>query len=196
MIASLTGKVIGVSGGACLLEVNGVGYEVRIPLPALEDLAQAPGEVRLHTYFHLREDGAQLFGFLTAEEKQVFERIIGVSGIGPKTALSILSVLAVDRFRQAVEAEDQRLLASVPGVGQKTAQRLILELKGKLSAPRARAAPVAAAAGGGETADAVEALVALGYQAAAAIQAVEAAAGEGSRTAPALVRAALRRLAR
>ncbi|MGE5597976.1 MAG: Holliday junction branch migration protein RuvA, partial [Bacteroidota bacterium] len=134
--------------------------------------------------------------FLTAEEKQVFERIIGVSGIGPKTALSILSVLAVDRFQQAVEAEDQRLLASVPGVGQKTAQRLILELKGKLSAPRTRAAPAAAAAGGGETADAVEALVALGYQAAAAIQAVEAAAGEGSRTAPALVRAALRRLAR
>jgi len=119
MIATLTGRVAEVSGGCCLLDVGGVGYEVRVPLSALEELAQASGEVKLHTHLHLREDGAQIFGFLTVAEKRVFERIIGVSGLGPKIALSILSVLAVDRVRQAVEAEDYRLLASVPGSGRK-----------------------------------------------------------------------------
>jgi len=196
LIASLTGKVAEVAGGVCLLEVSGVGYEVRVPLPALEELAQAQGEVRLHTYFHLREDGAQLFGFLHPEEKRIFERIIAVSGIGPKTALSILSVLPVERIRQAVESEDHRLLASVPGVGQKTAQRLVLELRGKLAAYVATQG-TGRPGTGGEMADAVEALVALGYQAAAAMGAVEAAMTEDEgRTAPTLVRAALKRLAR
>ncbi|MGE5550930.1 MAG: Holliday junction branch migration protein RuvA [Bacteroidota bacterium] len=198
MIAALAGKVVDVAGGYCLLEVNGVGYEVRVPLSALEELSQAQGEVRLFTYLHVREDAVQLFGFPTVEEKRVFERIISVSGIGPKTALSILSVLSVDRIKQAVVSEDHRLLASVPGIGQKTAQRLVLELRGKLETVRAETGTaVPAGRGGSEVADAVEALVALGYPANVAVQAVEAAqAEEGIKTAPTLVRAALKRMTR
>ncbi len=197
MIATLTGRIAEVSGGCCLLDVNGVGYEVQVPLPALEELARAEGQVRLHTYLHLREDAVQLFGFLTPGEKKVFERLIGVTGVGPKTALSILSVLSVERLREAVEGDDYRLLASVPGIGQKTAQRLALELRGKLASARIQAKPGTTGKGGGEVADAVEALVALGYPMPAAVQAVEAAAAQdGTQTAPALVRGALKRLAR
>lgn len=195
MIGMLTGKVAYVENGACLLEAGGVGYEVLVPTTALAELAQATGEVRLYTHLQVREDGLQLFGFLSPDEKRSFERLIAVSGVGPKTALAILSALSVERLRQAVAAEDFRLLATVPGVGQKTAQRLVLELKGKL-APGRGAGPAAPPGGAGSAmADAVEALVALGYQGAAAIQAVEAAvaAGEGD-TAPALVRASLKRL--
>lgn len=194
MIASLTGRVIGVAGGCCFLEVGGVGFEVRVPLPALETLAKAQGEVRLYTYLHLREDGVQLFGFLHPEEKQVFLQLLGVAGVGPKIALSLLSVLSVERIRQAVAAEDHRLLASVPGIGPKTAQRLVFELRGKL-APAVEAGKAPPPSGRGEMADAVEALVALGYPSSSALAAVEAAAAEGvERTAPALVRAALKKL--
>jgi len=197
MIAALTGRIAEVSGGCCLLDVNGVGFEVQVPLPALEELARAEGQVRLYTYLHLREDAVQLFGFLTPGEKKVFERLIGVTGVGPKTALSILSVLSVERLREAVEGDDYRLLASVPGIGQKTAQRLALELRGKLAPTHTQAKSGTAGKGGGEVADAVEALVALGYPMPAALQAVEAAAAQdGIQTAPALVRGALKRLAR
>lgn len=195
MIATLTGRVVGVAGGCCLLEVGGVGFEIRVPLPALETLAKAQGEVRLHTHLHFREDGFQLFGFLAPEEKQAFVQLIGVAGVGPKTALSLLSVLSVERIRQAVAAEDHRLLASVPGIGPKTAQRLVLELRGKFSLSTETGGKAAAAAAGGEAADAVEALVALGYPAQSALAAVEAAAADGvERSAPALVRAALKKL--
>jgi Holliday junction DNA helicase RuvA len=197
MIATLTGKVSEITGGCCFLDVNGVGYEVRVPLASLEELAGTGGEVKLYTHLHLREDCAQLFGFPTLDEKRVFEKIVGVSGIGPKTALSILSVLTVDRFRQAVAAEDHRLLASVPGIGAKTAQRLVLELQGKLAAPHGEKTNGYAGGSGGEIADAVEALVALGYQMPVALQAVEAAAAENENaTVPTLVRSALKRLAR
>ena len=197
MIAALTGRVAEAFGGCCLLDVNGVGYEVQVPLPALEELARSEGEVRLYTYLHLREDGVQLFGFQTLEEKRVFERLIGVTGVGPKTALSILSVLSLERLREAVEGDDYRLLASVPGIGQKTAQRLALELRGKLAPARNQTKPGSTGKGGSEVADAVEALVALGYPMPAAMQAVEAAAAQdGLQTASSLVRGALKRLAR
>ena len=197
MIGILRGRVAEVTGGICLLDVGGVGYEVHVPLPALEELAQAQGEVRLYIHFHLREDLAQLFGFSTLDEKRVFEKIIGVAGIGPKTALSIMSLLPVERFHQAVEAEDYRLLSSVPGIGQKTAQRLVLELRGKLAGISSGTRLPATARQEGEIADAVDALVALGYAAPVAMQAVEAAmAEEAGHTAPALVRAALRRMGR
>ncbi|MGE5529817.1 MAG: Holliday junction branch migration protein RuvA [Patescibacteria group bacterium] len=196
MIGALTGRVLEIAGGTCLLDVGGVGYEVQVPLPALEELSRAADQVRLYTHLHLREDGAQLFGFLTQAEKKTFTRLVGVTGIGPKTALSLLSVLSVERIRQAVEAEDHRLLASVPGIGVKTAQRLVLELRGKLGEAAARPAAGEVRAGT-ETADAVEALVALGYPSPAAVQAVEAALAEDpARRAPTLVRAALKRLAR
>jgi len=196
MIAALRGKVIAVNPGSCLLDVGGVGYEVHMPLPALAVLIEAREEVTLHTHLHLREDLLQLFGFLDLEEKKVFERLIAVSGIGPKIALSMLSVLSVERIGRAIETDDHRLLASVPGIGQKTAQRLVLELKGKFAMSRNGASAQTGPANS-EMADAVEALIALGYTVQAALQAVESAAAEENvRTASTLIRAALKRLSR
>ncbi len=196
MIATLTGRVAEVNGGCCILDVQGVGYEIYLPLPALEEVSQTAGEIKLHTHLHLREDGVQLFGFLNDKEKRIFLKLISVTGIGPKLALSMLSVLPAERLCQAVDSEDCRLLSSVPGIGQKTAQRLVLELRGKLSPRTAVESSPAAAKTAGEAADAVEALVALGYPTASALQAVEAAAAqEGACAAPALIRAALKSMA-
>lgn len=199
MIATLTGKVAAVGGESCVIDVNGVGYQVLMPLPALEALSRETAPVTIHTHFHLREDGASLFGFLTQEDKAIFGKIIGVSGIGPKTALAILSHLSGDEFREAIEHEDHRMLTGVPGVGLKTAQRLVLELKGKLEKTAVGGARDAKAPAGqtGVMGDAVEALIALGYpqkEAAAAVEAVYKA--DSGLTTPEMVRLALRNLGR
>lgn len=199
MIATLTGKIVDVGGESCIIDVNGVGYRVLMPLPALETLSRATEPVKIYTHFHLREDGAGLFGFLNPEDKGVFEKIIGVSGIGPKTALAILSNLSGDSFREAVENEDYRVLTAISGVGVKTAQRLVLELKGKLGR----------IAGGGTgdlksthryisvIGDAVDALVALGYPQKEAAAAVDSVSKQDSGlTTPEIVRLALRGLGR
>src|SRR5690606_18182534 len=149
----------------------------------------------IYTHFHLREDCAGLFGFLSPEEKTIFEKIIGVSGIGPKTALAILSHVSGDDFREAIEREDHRILTGVSGVGLKTAQRLVLELKGKLGkittggvldtkTPSRYTSLIG---------DAVDALIALGYpqkEAAAAVDSVYKA--DSGLTTPEMVRLALR----
>jgi Holliday junction DNA helicase RuvA len=198
MIATLTGLVAGVSGESCIIEVSGVGYSVFMPLPALETLSHAVEPVKVYTHFHLREDGASLYGFLTLADKHIFEKVIGVSGIGPKTALAILGSLPGDRFREAIQNEDHRILTAVPGIGLKTAQRLVLELKGKLggsmdggSNSKITAAVYSAGA------DAVDALVSLGYPQREAVNAVEALLIENKNlTSPELVRLALKNLGR
>jgi Holliday junction DNA helicase, RuvA subunit len=199
MIATLTGIVAGVSGESCIIEIGGVGYRVFMPLSALEILSRSEGTVKIFTHFHVREDGASLYGFLTGADQAIFEKIIGVSGIGPKTALAILGNLPGDRFREAIQNEDHRILTAVPGIGLKTAQRLILELKGKLGK----------IISGGETniktiessfsisGDAVDALISLGYPQREAISAVEALLAENKGlTSPELVRLALKNLGR
>lgn len=199
MIATLTGKVADVGGESCIIDVNGVGYRVLMPLPALETLSRTTEPVKVFTHFHLREDGASLFGFLSLEDKAVFEKIIGVSGIGPKTALAILSSLSGESFRDAVENEDHRALTAVSGVGLKTAQRLVLELKGKLgkvirsgTGDQRGASRYVSAAG-----DAIDALVALGYPQKEAAEAVDMVhKEEAGLTTPEMVRLALRYLGR
>jgi Holliday junction DNA helicase RuvA len=199
MIVTLTGLVAGVSGESCIIEVGGVGYRVFMPLSALETLSHAATPVKIFTHFHLREDGASLYGFLTTADKNIFEKIIGVSGIGPKTALAILGNLPGERFREAIQNEDQRILTSLPGVGLKTAQRLILELKGKLggsigSGESNSKSPVGVYSPGG---DAVDALVSLGYPQREAVSAVEALlVANKILTSPELVRLALKNLGR
>lgn len=199
MIATLTGKVAAVSGESCIIDVNGVGYRVLMPLPALETLSRATDPVMIYTHFHLREDGVSLFGFLNLDDQGVFEKIINVSGIGPKTALAILSTLSGDDFREAIEHEDHRALTVVSGVGLKTAQRLVLELKGKLGKTTR--------GGTGESktgtryvsavGDAVDALVALGYPQKEAAEAVDTVnKTEAGLTTPEMVRLALRYLGR
>jgi holliday junction DNA helicase RuvA len=199
MIATLTGTVTSVSGESCIIEVGGVGYLVSMPLSALETLSHTLEPVKIYTHFHLREDGASLYGFLTPTDQSVFEKIIGVSGIGPKTALAILGSLPGERFREAIQSEDHRILTAVPGIGLKSAQRLILELKGKLGKT----------IGGGESnikasegvysisGDAVDALVSLGYPQREAFSAVETLLAENKGlTSPELVRLALKNLGR
>ena len=199
MIATLTGKVESVGGESCILEVNGVGYLISMPLSALEVLSHTTEPVKIYTHFHIREDGANLYGFLTVADKTTFEKIIGVSGIGPKTALAILGTLSGDRFREAIENEDHRALTGVSGVGLKTAQRLILELKGKLSKVFSgdNAGIKSLSNYHSSVADAIDALVTLGYP----VKEASAAAGaivssEQNLTTPEIVRKALKSLGR
>jgi Holliday junction DNA helicase RuvA len=197
MIATLTGKVDSVSGESCIIDVHGVGYHVFMPLTALESLSRETAEVKLYTHFHLREDGASLFGFLTPEDKTIFEKVISVSGIGPKTGLAILGALGAERFLDAVHQEDHRVLTGVSGVGLKTAQRLILELKGKLALGVSGKGKTAGGPAGSVFADAVDALVTLGYPQKEAVMVVEEIiALEKNLTTPELVRRALKNLGR
>lgn len=135
MIAFLTGRVVGKTTTYALLDVSGVGYRLLMSTRSLAGLPAAGDEVTVHTYLHVREDELTLFGFENEDERALFETLIGVSGVGPKVALAILSSLAPDALRSAVAREDVALLSSVPGIGKKTAQRLILELKDKLDVP-------------------------------------------------------------
>ncbi|NLY88835.1 MAG: Holliday junction branch migration protein RuvA [Firmicutes bacterium] len=195
MLATLRGRVRQVAGDHCILEVNGVGYEVLLPLTALEKLSRVDGEVLLYTYLHHKDDTMALYGFLDPEEKALFTQVITVSGIGPKTALAILSVLSPAHFRRAILTEDTGTLRQVPGIGLKSAQRLILELKSRLSKELKKDGEAA----GVELpfSDAVAALEALGYSSWTAAGAVEKVWRENpDSTVPELVREALKRLAR
>ena len=160
-----------------VVETGGVGYGILISGKDLDLLPSHGEEIRLYTYLQVKEDGLQLYGFLTREDQKLFRMLIGVSGIGPKGALGILSALSADDLRFAVLADDARAIAKAPGIGHKTAQKLILELKDKLKLEDAFEAKLAkadlqtgAAAGLTEAKnEAVEALTALGYSASDAL---------------------------
>jgi len=143
-----------------LLDVGGVGYELDVPMSSFFNLPATGERVTLLTHFVVREDAQLLFGFLTAAERETFRQLIKISGIGPRMALSLLSGLSVGELAQAVTAQDASRLVKVPGIGKKTAERLLLELKGKLGADLG--APGAAVVSDVQ-ADIVQALVALGY---------------------------------
>lgn len=167
--------------GLVVVETGGVGYGI---LVSGKDLDLLPGhgeELRLYTYLQVKEDGLQLYGFLTAEDQKLFKMLIGVSGIGPKGAMGILTALSADDLRFAVLADDAKAIAKAPGVGHKTAQKLILELKDKLKLTDAFEAKLNKAdlRAGGERSgltearsEAVEALTALGYSSSDALKAV------------------------
>lgn len=195
MLATLRGRVRQVAGDHCIFEVNGVGFQVFLPLRALEELSRTEGETLLHTYLHHKDDTMALYGFLDPEEKALFTQAITVSGIGPKTALAIFSVLLPAQFHRAILTEDTGTLRQIPGIGLKSAQRLILELKSRLSKELRKDGEVA----GAELplADAMAALEALGYSGVTAAGVVEKVWRENpDLTVPELVREALRRLAK
>jgi Holliday junction DNA helicase RuvA len=171
LIASLKGIVQNKKPEGIIVDVNGIGYHVNIPLCNLGDIPEPGESVFLHTYTHVREDALQLFGFLSEEERKVFTTLIGISGIGPKLGLTILSGMPVQRFIETVHNEDVSLLTTIPGLGKKTASRLVLELKGKL--PDFAETP--ALNKGSAAHDAISALVNLGYRKALSEKAVEAA---------------------
>jgi Holliday junction DNA helicase RuvA len=162
MIGRLTGTLVHKAPPQVLIDVQGVGYEVDVPMSSFFALPALGERVSLLTHFVVREDAQQLFGFLTEPERASFRLLVKISGIGPRTALSILSGLSVGELAGAVTRQDSARLVKVPGIGKKTAERLLLELKGKLGAELtpdgASAVPVDDA-----QADIVQALVALGY---------------------------------
>ncbi len=132
MIAFLTGKLAGRSTTAAFIDVGGVGYAVSMSQASLAKLPEVGAEVHVLTYLQVREDALALFGFLSAEEKALFERLISVSGVGPKVALAALSSFSPRALADAIAAQDVALVSRIPGVGKKTASRIILELKGSL----------------------------------------------------------------
>ena len=133
MIARLSGTILDLKTNAVVLDVHGVGYELAIPLGTFSALPPAGEKAVLHVHMHVREDALQLFGFATPQEKYVFERLISVSGIGPKVALTVLSGLPLPELVAAIASQNARLLSTIPGVGKKLAERLGLELKEKLA---------------------------------------------------------------
>src|SRR5579885_1458060 len=171
MIAHLRGRLFLKTPGRIILEAGGVGYEVIISIPTFTALPQEGAEVSLHIYTQVREDILALFGFLELDEKRLFERLITVSGVGPKLAVTILSGLNPERTVAAIRGQDHAQLTRIPGVGKKLAERLVVELKDKLD--DFAVAPPQASAQGPAVEDVLSALVNLGYQRAAAEKAVE-----------------------
>jgi Holliday junction DNA helicase RuvA len=199
VIARLTGQIVEKQAMRLVVDVRGVGYEVLVPLSTFYHLPEPGGEVTLRVHTHVREDAIVLFGFVTSLEQQVFERLIAISGIGPKLALSVLSGIDPADLVRAVQSGDVGRLTRIPGVGKKTAERIGLELKDRLKQPWA--AEAAAAAGEpsdepGLRADLLSALLNLGYHRALAERAVDGALRlPGERTFERLLKDALRRMA-
>jgi holliday junction DNA helicase RuvA len=173
MIAHLRGRLFAKQPGRAIVEAGGVGYEVIISIPTFSALPKEGTEVSLHIHTQVREDILALYGFLDLAEKRLFERLITVTGVGPKLAVTILSGLSPERTVAAIRAQDHATLTHIPGVGKKLAERLVVELKDKLE--DMAAAPVAVTSAGPAAEDVLSALTNLGYQRPAAQKAIEGA---------------------
>ncbi len=169
MIAGINGKLESLSSDWAIINVGGISFQVYTSTSTLSTLGAIGREVRLHTHLHLREDNATLYGFASAEERELFQTLIGVSGLGPKLAIAMLSAMNVERLTMAIATGSTDLLTAIPGIGKKMAQRVVLELKEKIGAgwvttPAAELIQ--------ENAEVVSALTSLGYSAAEAARAV------------------------
>jgi len=179
MIGSLRGKLIDKRPNQVLIEVGGVGYQVQVPLSTFAGLGPLHAEIALLTYTHVREDTLALYGFLTAREKHCFELLISASGVGPNLALKILSGMGIDDLVPAIRKGDLVQLVRIPGVGRKTAERIVVELRDKLVAIDVRQAGKPATPSQLES-DVASALVNLGYDERSVEKAIEKARGTGS----------------
>ena len=177
MIAHLRGKLLAKHPNQLIVETGGVGYDVVISVPTFSASPAVGGEVALHIHTHVREDQLALYGFMKAAEKVLFEKLITVSGIGPKLAITILSGMPADEMTGAIRGNDVAKLTRIPGIGKKTAERMVLELRDKLPKGEAEAAAVPTMSAIEE--DVLSALVNLGYQRAAAEKALIVAAKNG-----------------
>ncbi len=204
MIHFIRGNVSEVSEGLVVVEASGVGYGIRVPASVIAALPPRGTEVKIHTYFSLTQNGVELYGFLTPEDRTMFMMLLGVSGIGPKGALGVLSALTPDELRMAIVSGDSKSISRAPGIGTKTAQRVVLELKDKLDAAEVfhtalEHGETAAASGMtlgvyGVQKEAVEALVALGYSNAEAARAVKKAGAQEDMSVDQVLKAALKQL--
>jgi len=182
MIAHLRGRLLSKTPNQAIIDCNGVGYDVAISVATFSELPAENAEAALHIHTHVREDQLALFGFASTQEKRLFEKLLTISGIGPKLAITVLSGIAADRLIAAIRSADHASLTKIPGIGKKTAERVVLELKDKLDD---LAVPTLATATGGAhhtpaTDDALSALVNLGYKPVEAKRAVDSIGAEGT----------------
>ncbi len=168
MIASIHGVLEARRTGYVIIRTGGFGIRVFVPTSTLSRLGDAGSEVSLYTHFYVREDGMALYGFSSEEDRDAFEQLIGISGVGPKIALALLSMMDAQTFYKAIADEDQQRLALTPGVGKKLAAKLVLELKGKLPSLVALGGAGAPSPGGKTQSEVLEALMGLGFSAAEA----------------------------
>jgi len=171
MIASILGNIDAIGTDWLVINVNGVGFKISVPTSVLSEGGIIGREIKVFTHLHVREDELTLYGFISQEDLRIFETVLSVSGIGPKTALAMLSAMNADQLSVAIASADTAMLTSIPGIGKKTAERLILELKDKVGAI------VSITTGGRmaqENADVIGALSSLGYSVAEATRAVGA----------------------
>ena len=179
MIGRITGTLIEKNPPEVLVEAGGIGYEIDVPMSTFYNLPALGQAVTLLTHLSIREDAHQLFGFLTAAERQAFRQLIRISGVGSRTALAVLSGMSVGELAQAVTLQESGRLTKIPGIGKKTAERLLLELKGKLGAALDGVAGSSSTTADGST-DVLRALLGLGYsekEAAAAVRQLPAGTG-------------------
>ncbi|HEC83140.1 MAG TPA: Holliday junction branch migration protein RuvA, partial [Firmicutes bacterium] len=182
MISYVKGTLVEKTPARIVVESAGVGYEILVPLSSFDVIGEVGSQVKIYTYFHVREDSHTLFGFATPEERKLFQMLISVSGIGPRSALTILSGVSVEDFCEAIVTEQVDFLTAISGIGRKTAQRLIVELKNRISDVRVRV-EVGARKPGMQSmiSEAVQALVSLGFPRASARKAVEKCISEADR---------------
>ena len=197
MIASIHGELLEVSEEGIVVEAAGVGYNIMVPGTVLSELPRVGQEVRIYTHLSVREDAMKLYGFLDREELEIFRLLIGVSGIGPKGALGILTALTVDELRIAVLTDDLKTIGKAPGIGKKTTQKLILELKDRMKLVDEqflKTESSAAPAGSTETGrdEAIQALMALGYSSSEALHAIRSVELGPEATAEEWIRESLR----
>lgn len=205
MIAHLSGTLLSKQATSVILDVSGVGYEVTIPLSTFYELEDAGSTVQLRIYTHVREDALQLYGFKTARERELFLRLISVSGIGPKLGITLLSGMSADEMISSIRTNNLAKLTLIPGVGRKTAERLVMELRDKVASLSAeveeelgtKTDATAVPTEDSMRADALSALLNLGYQRNAAEKAVTAAMSETSDVSvESILRSSLRKLAK
>ncbi|MGN0288192.1 MAG: Holliday junction branch migration protein RuvA [Lachnospiraceae bacterium] len=201
MIAYLKGTLEETGEDYLVLEVNGIGYQVKTPGRVLEAVSGMGSTIKLHTYTYVREDTLALYGFLTRDDLSMFQLLLGVSGVGPKGALGILSLFSAGELRVAILSQDAKAIAKAPGIGAKTAQRMLIDLKGKVSFEYTFGGAqeeVAKAMTGDNYSqarnDAMEALTALGYSASESLKAVSAVAITEEMDSEAILKAALKKL--
>lgn len=203
MISFIRGLVADTTETSIILETGGIGYEIFMTGASIEQASRADGEIKVHTYFHVREDAMQLYGFLSKDDLEMFRLLLNVNGIGPKAAIGVLAGLTADELRFAVLSDDIKTISKAPGIGKKTAQKLIIELKDKLKLEDAFEKKLAheqeaAAISGSNLHDgrqeAVEALVALGYSNTDAMRAVRKVTDVSPDDVEALLKAALKQL--
>lgn len=198
MYAYFIGEITYVQADSVVMEVNNIGYNIKVSTQTIQNLGHMSGEIKLYTYTYIKEDAMSLFGFLTREELELFKKMITVNGIGPKGALAILSTMTVDALRFAIISGDAKSIAKAPGIGSKTAERLIIDLKDKIDIqemlqPDSKDMPISAVSQDFPAKkEAIEALTALGYSATDSVKAVNQVSCDENTTTEEILKAALK----